>query len=74
MAGLVAEVVSRAGGYGLIHDMLFGLVGSVVGGAAVWVAISSDAGMLAMFLIGCGGAVLAIVAQRTFWRSSRLGT
>jgi hypothetical protein len=30
--------------------------------------------MLAMFLIGCGGATLAIVAQRTFWRAPKLGT
>ncbi|HEV8643900.1 MAG TPA: hypothetical protein VGV13_22765 [Methylomirabilota bacterium] len=74
MAGWVAEAVSRAGGYGFTHDMVLGLVGSVVGGGTVWVVISSEAGMLAMFLIGCGGAALAIVAQRRFWRSARLGT
>ena len=34
--------------------MVLGLVGSVVGGATVWVVISSEAGMLAMFLVGCG--------------------
>jgi len=43
-------------------------------GATIWVVISSGAGMLAMFLIGCGGATLAIVAQRTFWRAAKLGT
>lgn len=73
MAGWVAEVVSRADGYGFIHDMVLGLIGSVVVGATVWVVISSEAGMLAMFLIGCGGAALAIVAQRRFWPSARLG-
>jgi uncharacterized membrane protein YeaQ/YmgE (transglycosylase-associated protein family) len=70
IAGWVAEVVSRADGHGFIRDMVLGLVGSVVGGAAVWVVISSEAGMLAMFLIGCGGATLAIVAQRRFWPSA----
>jgi uncharacterized membrane protein YeaQ/YmgE (transglycosylase-associated protein family) len=73
-AGWIAETLSRAGGYGLITDMVVGLVGSVVGGAAVWVLVSTHAGMLGMFLIGCAGAALAIVAQRGLWRSLRLGT
>jgi uncharacterized membrane protein YeaQ/YmgE (transglycosylase-associated protein family) len=74
LAGWTAEAVSRAGGYGFIPDMVLGLVGSVVGGTTVWVFVSSDAGMLAMFLIGCAGAALAVVAQRGLWRSIRLGT
>ncbi len=74
MAGWVAEAVSRADGYGLILDMVLGLIGSVVVGATVWAVISSDAGMPATFLIGCGGAALAIVAQRRCWRSARPGT
>ena len=70
IAGWVAEAASRAGGYGFIFDMVFGLVGSVVGGAIVWVFISSDIGMLAMLVIGCIGAALAIAAQRRLWRSA----
>jgi uncharacterized membrane protein YeaQ/YmgE (transglycosylase-associated protein family) len=73
LAGWVAETVSRADGYGLIHDFGLGLVGSVLVGAAVWVTVSSDAGLVAMFLIGLAGAALPLVAQRTFWRSARLG-
>jgi uncharacterized membrane protein YeaQ/YmgE (transglycosylase-associated protein family) len=74
VAGWMAEVLSRAGGYGFITDMVIGLVGSVVGGAAVWILVSTDAGMLGMFLIGCAGAALAIVAQRGLWRSLLPGT
>ena len=73
-AGWVAQTVSRADDYGFIHDMVLGLIGSVVVGATIWVVISSEAGMLAMFLIGCGGATLAIVTQRMFWRSDPRGT
>jgi uncharacterized membrane protein YeaQ/YmgE (transglycosylase-associated protein family) len=73
-AGWMAEAISRAGGYGLITDMVLGLVGSLVGGAAVWVLVSTDAGMPGMFLMGFASATLAIVAQRGLWRSSRLGT
>jgi uncharacterized membrane protein YeaQ/YmgE (transglycosylase-associated protein family) len=73
-AGWMAEAVSRARGYGLIPDMVLGLVGSVAGGAIVWLVISSEAGMVTMFLIGGGAAALLIIAQRSFWRSARLGT
>jgi uncharacterized membrane protein YeaQ/YmgE (transglycosylase-associated protein family) len=73
-AGWMAEAVSRARGFGLIPDMVLGLVGSIVGGGTVWFAISSSAGMVTMFLIGCAAAALMIIAQRTFWRSARLGT
>lgn len=69
MAGWVAEAVSRAGGYGLMTDIAISLVGSVMVGTAAWIALSGNAGMLAMFGIGAGGAVLAVVAQRSFWRS-----
>ena len=37
IAGWVAEAASRAGGYGFIVDMVLGLIGSMVGGAIVWV-------------------------------------
>ena len=74
LAGLTAEFVSRAGGYGLLPDMVVGLIGSVLVGGIFWVVVSSDAGMPEMFLIGCAGAALAIVAQRSLWRSARLGT
>jgi uncharacterized membrane protein YeaQ/YmgE (transglycosylase-associated protein family) len=74
VAGWMAEAVSRARGYGLIPDMVLGLVGSVAGGGLAWLVISSEAGMVTMFLIGCGAAALMIIAQRSFWRSARLGT
>ena len=72
-AGWMAEAVSRARGYGLIPDMVLGLVGSVAGGAIVWFVISGDAGMVTMFLIGGAAATLMLIAQRTLWRSARLG-
>lgn len=74
LAGWTAEAVSRARGYGFLPDMALGLVGSVVVGGAVWAALSTDAGTLVTFLIGFAGAALAIVAQRSLWRSTRLGT
>jgi uncharacterized membrane protein YeaQ/YmgE (transglycosylase-associated protein family) len=72
--GWMAEAVSRARGYGLIPDMVLALIGSVAGGGTVWFVIAGEAAMATMFLIGCGAAALMIIAQRSFWRSARLGT
>lgn len=72
-AGWVADTISRAAVYGFIHDMVFGLIGSVVVGVTVWLVISSEAGMFAMFAIGCGGAAVVIIAQRLLWRAAPLG-
>ena len=74
LIGLTSETVSRARGYGLMTDMVIGLVGSVLVGAIVWVGVSHAPGMLWMFLIGSAGGALAVVAQRALWRSTRLGT
>ena len=74
MAGWMVETFSRAGGYGLIPDMVVGVIGSVLVGGIVWVVVSHAPGMLGMFAIGCAGAGLAIAAQRGLWGSVRLGT
>ena len=71
-AGWTAEVFSRAGGNGLIPDMILGLIGSVLAGGIAAV-VSREGGMPAMFVIGGAGAALAVVAQRILWRSARLG-
>ena len=72
VVGLIAEVVLRAGGRGLLPDLGVGLVGSVILGAIVWMALYDGGGMLGMLLIGGTGGALAIIAQRTLWRSPRL--
>jgi uncharacterized membrane protein YeaQ/YmgE (transglycosylase-associated protein family) len=73
MSGWMAETLSRAGGYGFIPDMVLGLLGSVVAGA-VWIVVANHGGMLGMFLVGCVGAALVIVSQRSLWHSARPGT
>ena len=69
--GWLAEAATRAGGYGLINDMLTAVAGSIIAGSVFWMAVSATAGMVAMLLIGCTGGGLAIAAQRAFWRSAR---
>ncbi len=74
LAGWTVEMVSRARGYGFIPDMVVGVIGSVLVGGIVWVVVSHAPGMLGMFVIGCAGAGLAVVAQRSLWRSPRRGS
>jgi uncharacterized membrane protein YeaQ/YmgE (transglycosylase-associated protein family) len=69
IAGWLAATLSRGDGHGFVHDAGFGLIGSVGAGTAFWVLVSSEVGMLMMLLIGCGGATLAIAAQRKLWSS-----
>ena len=73
MAAWIADVKSRAGGYGFVSDLILGLLGSGVGGAAVWVLGFDDSGMIAPLAGGVGGAALVIFTQRTLWRSTRVG-
>jgi uncharacterized membrane protein YeaQ/YmgE (transglycosylase-associated protein family) len=73
LCGVIAESALTTGSYGLPGDMAVTLVGSLAAGALFWTVINNTAAaMLAMFLIGCAGAALAIAVQRTFRRSPRL--
>ena len=71
--GWLAEAARRPGGHGLLSDLVLGLVGSLAVGGIFWVVISSDVGMVAMLVIGGGGAALAIMAQRAVWKSTPVG-
>jgi uncharacterized membrane protein YeaQ/YmgE (transglycosylase-associated protein family) len=67
-AAWMAETVSRASGYGFMWDLALALTGSILAGTAVWAALASPAGMPTMFVVGCVGAALLIVVQRSLWR------
>jgi uncharacterized membrane protein YeaQ/YmgE (transglycosylase-associated protein family) len=71
VAAWLAEAISRDGGYGFSRDTLVGLVGSLVTGGFVWLVVSRETWMTTMLGAGCAGGGLAIVLQRTLWRSSR---
>jgi len=63
----------KGGGYGLIGDLVLGLVGSVVGG---WIfralGVSAGGWLLPTVFVAFVGAVIVIVAQRKLWRTTRL--
>ena len=65
IAGWLAGIVMKDGGYGLIGDIGLGLGGSIVG---IWLfralGISPGAGWFAMVVVAFVGAAIVIVAQR----------
>jgi uncharacterized membrane protein YeaQ/YmgE (transglycosylase-associated protein family) len=75
LAGWLAGFVMKGGGFGLIGDLVLGLVGSVVGG---WIframGVSAGGGLVPTVFVAFLGAVIVIVAQRKLWRTERLAT
>ena len=75
LAGWLAGLAMKGGGYGLIGDMVLGLVGSVVGGSIFRaLGVSAGGGIFPTVFVAFVGAVVVIVAQRKLWHTARLGT
>ena len=72
LAGWLTGFVMKDGGYGLVGDMVLGLIGSVVGG---WIAlgVSAGGGIFPTVFVVFIGAVIVIIAQRKLWDTARLG-
>ena len=68
LAGWLAGIVMKDGGYGLIGDLVLGLFGSVVGGWIFWaLGVSTGGGLFPTVFGALAGAVIALVAQRKGW-------
>jgi uncharacterized membrane protein YeaQ/YmgE (transglycosylase-associated protein family) len=67
VAGWLAGIVMKQGGYGQREDILIGLVGSLVGGIVWTLAISPAAGMIPVAGVAFVGAAILIVLQRKIW-------
>ena len=75
LAGWLAGFAMKGGGYGLVGDMVLGLVGSVMGGWIFWaLGVSAGGGIFPTVFVAFVGAVVVIVAQRKLWHTARLGT
>jgi len=70
MAGWLAGIVMRGGGYGRIGDLVLGLIGSIVGSVIFrGLEISPGAGTFVLGVVAFVGAAIAIVVQRQFWHA-----
>ena len=68
LAGWLAGIVMKGGGYGLIGDLVLGTVGSVVmGGIFRALGVSAGGGLFPTAYVAFAGAVIVLVAQRKVW-------
>ena len=70
MAGWLARIIIKGGGYGLIGDSSLGLIGSIAGSVMFrGLEISPGAGMFVLVVVAFVGAAIAIVVQRQSWHA-----
>ena len=69
IAGFLASVVVRGAGYGIVGDIIAGIVGAFVGGWLFGIlGISAGGGLLGSIIVAFIGAVIVIAILRVFWR------
>lgn len=64
IAGWLAGLTMSGGGYGVVADIMLGLVGALLGGVAAGLFIAGDAGFWASILIAFVGACMLIAVAR----------
>ena len=71
IAGFLASVVMRGGGYGIVGDIVVGLIGAFIGG---WLfgllGVSTSGGLLGSIIVAFIGACILILLLRAISRSS----
>jgi uncharacterized membrane protein YeaQ/YmgE (transglycosylase-associated protein family) len=65
LAGFLAGKIMRGRGYGLIIDLLLGIVGSMLGGWVFTLLGLSASGLVGQLVVATIGAVLLIVIVRS---------
>src|SRR5437588_3716804 len=72
IAGFLASVVMRGGGYGIVGDIIAGLIGAFIGG---WlfslVGVSSGGGLIGTIIVAFIGACILIAILRAVGGGSR---
>ncbi len=68
IAGWAASVVSRGHGYGLIGDLVIGLIGALIGGFVAGLFIHGSVGFIGTIIIAFLGALILLFILRMFRR------
>jgi len=67
LTGWLAGFAMKDGGYGLIGDLVLGLVGSSAASAIWALGVSPETGKFAPAVVAFAGSAILIVAQRKVW-------
>jgi uncharacterized membrane protein YeaQ/YmgE (transglycosylase-associated protein family) len=68
LAGFLAGKIMRGRGYGLLIDLLLGIVGSMLGGMVFGLLGLYSSGIVGQLVVATAGAVLLIVVVRSLRR------
>lgn len=66
IAGLLASAVMRGGGYGIVGDIIVGIVGAFIGGFLAGVLGLGSYGLVGTIIIAFIGACILIAILRAF--------
>ena len=70
IAGWLAGVVMKGGGYGVIWDLIWGIAGAVIGGWLFgYAGASAGGGMIGSIVVATIGAVVLIFISRLLKRA-----
>jgi len=69
IAGWAASSVSRGHGYGIIGDIVVGLVGALIGGFLAGFFIHGSVGLIGSIIVAFLGALILLAILRMFGRS-----
>jgi uncharacterized membrane protein YeaQ/YmgE (transglycosylase-associated protein family) len=64
LAGFLAGTIMRGKGYGVLMDLLLGIVGSILGGTVFGLLGLYSSGLIGQLVVATAGAVLLIVIVR----------
>lgn len=66
VAGWLASMVSRGHGYGLISDIVVGLIGALIGGFLAGLIFHTTFGLFGTIVVAFIGAVILLALLRMF--------
>jgi uncharacterized membrane protein YeaQ/YmgE (transglycosylase-associated protein family) len=69
IAGWAASSVSRGHGYGIIGDIVVGLIGALIGGFLAGFFIHGSVGLIGSIIVAFLGALILLAILRMFGRS-----
>mgnify|MGYP001593771569 CR=1 FL=1 len=70
-AGWLAGQIMKGGGYGLVGDLIIGVIGSLVGGYVFGLLEIFAYGLLGRLVIATAGAIILIALLRLIRRSPK---
>jgi uncharacterized membrane protein YeaQ/YmgE (transglycosylase-associated protein family) len=68
VAGWLTGLVMKGGGYGIVGDLIVGLIGALIGGFVVGLLFQGSVGLIGSIVVAFIGAVILVVILRALTR------